>query len=267
MLSDSLPTGRHKLTTVLQSGQEIIRIDDVVQALKMDRVNASKLLSRWTQQGWLRRVSSGAYVAVPLDALDSQHVISDPWILVPALFSPAYVGGRTAAEHWDLTEQIFRDIVVMTGQNIRQTSQRVHGAHFTLRHTAESKFFGTRPVWRNHSKVLVSDIHKTIIDMLDVPSLGGGMQHVNDCLATYLKKEERDIAILMDYAEELGNGAVFKRLGYLSESLGSYPSITNACMENLTQGNAKLDPGLPADRLVSKWHLWVPSTWSTAISK
>ena len=42
--------------------------------------------------------------------LDSEQVVQDPWILVPALFAPAYIGGRTAAEHWDLTEQIFRDI-------------------------------------------------------------------------------------------------------------------------------------------------------------
>ena len=48
------------------------------------------------------------------ESFGAEQVVEDPWILVPALFDPAYIGGRTAAEHWDLTEQIFRDIVVYT---------------------------------------------------------------------------------------------------------------------------------------------------------
>jgi len=34
-----------------------------------------------------------------------------------------------------------------------------------------------------------------------------------------------------------------------------------ACLSGLTKGNAKLDPALPAERLVSKWRLWVPESW------
>jgi len=32
-------------------------------------------------------------------------------------------------------------------------------------------------------------------------------------------------------------------------------------------GNAKIDPSLAADRLITKWRLWVPDSWANGKSK
>ena len=134
MGDSELPLGKARLTAVIQAAGDVVRIDDAVQVLGFSRNRAAKLLSRWAAQGWLRRVGTGAYVPVQLDLLDSEQVVQDPWILVPALFVPAYIGGRTAAEHWDLTEQIFRDIVVFTARPVREKTVERQGAVFSLRH-------------------------------------------------------------------------------------------------------------------------------------
>ena len=189
---------------------------------------------------------------VPLDSLQSEVVLDDPWLLIPALFAPAYVGGRTAAEHWDLTEQIFRDVVVLTARSVRRKSHVSQGMTFTLKHIDESQLFGTKTVWRGRTRVEVSDVHRTIIDMLDDPALGAGIQHVDDCLATYLASPNRDIERLLDCASQLGNGAVYKRLGYLSERLAADSSLLDTCRERLTAGDAKLDPSLDCERLVTR---------------
>jgi len=240
---------------------DVIQVDDAVRVLDLNRTMAAKTLARWTTQGWLRRVGRGAYVPAGLESLGSEHVLDDPWVLVPALFAPAYVGGRTAAEHWDLTEQIFNDIVVFTAQPLRTKSLNRHGALFTLNHTDERKLFGTKGVWRGHSKVEVSDVHRTIIDMLNDPAIGGGIQQVADCLAVYFRREDRNDEQLLSYAQRLGNGAVFKRLGFLAGSDPTATHLVSACLAQLTKGNAKLDPALDCPRLVSRWHLWVPSFW------
>src|SRR5579871_3363407 len=190
--SMNLPRGRAQLATLIARAGDVVRIADAESALGLSRTDAAKRLSRWTEQGWLRRVGAGVYVPVAIETLGAQQVIDDPWILVPALFTPAYVGGRTAAEYWDLTEQIFNDIVVITAQPVRERRQVRHGANFTLKHLRESMHFGSRPVWRQHTKVQVSDPHRTIVDMLDDPALGGGMRHVADCLAAYLRRKDRD---------------------------------------------------------------------------
>jgi predicted transcriptional regulator of viral defense system len=216
---------------VRQSG-DVIHVADAARILGVDGSLAAKKLARWTKQGWFRRVGRGAYLPASLDSLGSEHVLDDPWVLVPALFSPAYVGGRAAAQHWDLTEQIFNDVVV-----------------------------GTVAVWRGNSKVLVSDPHRTIIDMLNDPRIGGGIQQVSDCLAEYFKRPDRDDKRLISYAEKLGNGAVFKRLGFLVEGRDDTFGLIAACAQRLTKGNARLDPTLESPRLISRWKLWVPSFW------
>jgi predicted transcriptional regulator of viral defense system len=91
--------------------------------------------------------------------------------------------GRTAAKHWHLAEQILKDILVMTAQAVRQKRQERHGPVFSLKHVDERKLFGTKGVWRHQTRVPVSDVHRTIIGMLDDPAIGGGIQHLADCLA------------------------------------------------------------------------------------
>jgi predicted transcriptional regulator of viral defense system len=256
-----LPQGRARLRQVLAEAGDVIHISDVASALTVSRTEAAKRLSRWREQGWLNRVGSGAYVAASIDTLGSERVLDDAWVLVPALFAPAYVGGRTAAEHWDLTEQIFKDIVVVTGQAIRKRRQTRQGFEFTLKHLQPEKIFGTKPVWRHNTKVPVSDVHRTIIDMLDDPALGGGIQHVSDCLQAYFKHTERNDEKLVAYGDQLGNGAVFKRLGFLAEKRNDVGPLVEICRARLTAGNAKLDPALDCARLVSKWRLLLPPSW------
>ena len=260
----TVPASRRRLAAVLNEAGDIVRIADAENALGVARTEAAKLLSRWMKQGWLRRVGSGVYAPVSLDTLESTHVLDDPWILVPALFGPAYIGGRSAAEHWDLTEQIFRDIVVMTARPVSEKSQQRSGATFTLKHIGEKKVFGTKTIWRANNKILISDIHRTIIDMLDDPALGGGIQHVADCLSVYLTRDERDDATLLCYGDRLGNGAVFKRLGFLAERHRKGEALIEPCRSRLTKGHAKLDPALKAPRLITRWKLRVPQSWTRA---
>ncbi|TAL03780.1 MAG: hypothetical protein EPO08_03275 [Rhodospirillaceae bacterium] len=229
--------------------------------LAMDRHNAAKTLARWYAQRWLQRVGPGLYTAIPLDARATGQVLEDPWILVPSLFGAAYVGGWTAAEHWDLTEQLFRDIIVFTTKSIRTRQRDVHGIAFLLRHIQPDALFGTRNIWRGRIRVQVSDVHRTIIDMLAEPAVGGGIRHIADCFAAYFQRKDASPETLIQYAEKLGNGAVFKRMGFLAETIPNHQSLIEACRARLTQGNAKLDPGLECPRLVKTWRLWIPETW------
>lgn len=257
----TLTEGRQRLTTLVGGAGDVISVDDAVRLLSLDRASAAKTLGRWASQGWLRRVGRGAYVPASLDTLNSTHVLDDPWVLVPSLFPSGYVGGRTAAEYWDLTEQIFNDIVVITSQAVRHKSQRNHGAIFTIKHVAPERIFGTKTVWRGRSKVLVSDLERTIVDMLDDPALGGGIQHVADCLAEYLRRKDRNDPRLIDHAGQLGNGAVLKRLGFLAEADESAAWLVGQCRTRLTKGYVKLDPALDCPRIVSRWGIRIPDHW------
>lgn len=215
---------------MVREAGDVIQLTDAARLLAADRTDVAKALARWTKQGWLRRVGHGAYVAASLDSIK--------------------------------TEQIFNDTAVLTGRSLRERSQSRQGATFTLKHIAKNTIFGTKTVWRGHSKIAVSDIHLTIVDMLDDPAIGGGIQHVEGCVRAYLARPDRNDAVLIDYADRLGNGAVFKRLGFLAERAGSNgKALIVPCRERLSQGNAKLDSALDCTRLVSRWKLLAPTLW------
>jgi predicted transcriptional regulator of viral defense system len=81
-------------------------------------------------------------------------------------------------------------------------------------------------------------------------------------LENYLRSENKNLEQLIEYCEKLGNGAVFKRLGFLLEKIA--PDETKAieeCYKRLTTGNAKLDPKLINVKLITRWRLWVPEKW------
>jgi len=261
MSTRPLPRGRARLATVLEAAGDVLSISDVAHILRMERHRAAQLLARWTEQGWLRRVGPRTYVPVPIAFLQAEQVLADPWILVPSLFDPAYIGGRTAAEYWNLTEQMFRDTVVFTARTVRRKTVRQQTAIFSLRHIGQERIFGTTLLWRGHTRVAVSDIHRTLVDMLCDPSVGGGIQHVEDCFAHYLKRPDCNPAILIKYADGRGNGAVFKRLGFLAERQNLDQDFLAAVKDRLTKGHAHLDPTLSCHRLVSRWRLRVPASW------
>lgn len=268
------PGPRGRLAAVLSQARQFVGAEDVMTALSVDRKTASKTLARWTAQRWLKRVGQGLYTPIPLDSRATEQVLEDPWVLVPSLFDAAYVGGWTAAEHWDLTEQLFRDILVYTTKAIRSRKHDVHGITFILRHIQPSALFGTRTLWRGQTRVQVSDVHRTMIDMLADPAIGGGIRHVSECFANYVKHKDANPETLIQYADKLGNGAVFKRLGFLAQSLPdrqgpdrqgpNRQDLVDACRSRLTKGNAKLDPGLASPRLVRAWRLWIPQSWADA---
>jgi predicted transcriptional regulator of viral defense system len=253
--------GRSRLAAVVRAAGDVISVAAAAQTLGVTPVKAAKALAGWAKQGWLQRVGRGLYVPVALDMLGTGQTVADAWLLVPSLFGPGYIGGRTAAEHWDLTEQIFRDIVVFTARPIRERTRQSGGAEFTLRLIPESRIFGTKAVWRGQTKVLISDIDRTMLDMLADPEIGGGIQHVSDCLDRYLRKKESSGAQIIAYADRLGNGAVFKRLGFLAARHPLGAEIAAACKTRLTKGYAKLDPALACPRVVSAWKLRVPDDW------
>lgn len=257
---------RERLSAVMRGTKGTISNAQAAGIMELAQADASKLLARWCKKGWLSRVTRGLYVPVPLEAERSDLPLDDPWLIVVSLYSPCYIGGWSAAEHWDLTEQIFRTTVVMTSTRPRHRKPMLKGAAFWLSTIAPEKMFGLKTVWRGSMKVSVSDPSRTILDMLSSPELGGGIRSVQDMFRNYLDSEARNLSQVMDYAERLGNGAVFKRLGFLLETNAPQESETiERCLHNLTMGNSRIDPKMPAEALVGRWRLWVPRDWKAGV--
>lgn len=254
---------RRRLTEIIRGTSGTVSVTEVADILKAKRSDSAKMLARWASKGWLSRVRRGLYVSVPLESTTTDVAFEEPWIIAERLYAPCYIGGWSAAEYWGLTEQIFRSVLVFTSRNPRKRNLEIKNIQFVVRTVPLNALFGLTPVWKGKVKISVSDPTRTIIDMLGDSGLGGGIRPAADVFVTYLKSELKNMDILIEYAKQLGNGAVFKRMGFLLERFSpDEKKVIAECKERITKGNSKLDPALPSDRLITKWRLWLPENWA-----
>lgn len=230
---------------------------DVQKVLPVSRSYANQILARLSRKGWLLRVHRGTYAIVPLGSPTPAAAIKDPHALAMTLFAPCYIAGWSAAEHWDLTEQIFNAIAVVTARPQRRRTRKVAGISFVCRVVDASAIFGTQRVWSGATQVDIADPHRLVIDILYSPELGGGARHTLDIVRNYWRSKHAAPDMLMAYAKRLGKGVVFKRLGFTAEKFGHVPSEwIEQCRRGMTQGISDLDPNGPKrGKTISKWRL------------
>ena len=90
------------------------------------------------------------------------------------------------------------------------------------------------------------------------PCRSVGRSKVTSCSCSW-ETPQKDLDQLIAYAQQMKNGAIFKRLGWLLERGGGTDATALAAVRaRLTAGNAKIDARLACDRLITRWRLWVP---------
>lgn len=234
-------------------------VSEAAVVWSLDATRARRLTAYLASRGWLSRVRRDSYTTVPLGATSPTQWREDPWVVAAKTFAPCYLGGWTACEHWGLTEQIFREMIVFTTRRVRHRREEIQGTQFRIKVIAETRMFGLVEVWRAQNQIKVSNPTRTIVDLLDDPPLGGGIRHVADVLRSYFEGTSRNDDQLADYAGRIGNRTVFKRLGFLLETLGiASPELTDLCAHQMSAGVSLLDPSArPAGSILKRWGLRV----------
>ena len=250
--------GRAELAAVLASGNRFITPTDVSAALDVDADSAAKRLSRWAEDGWLRRVRRGMYIGVPVDAANPAAWSEDALIVAATVWAPCYFTGWTSANHWALTDQVFRTTVLKTTARVRASSVSLLDHAYLVAHAGETALrWGTTTEWNDGTRLRFADPARTVIDVLDDPRLAGGIRHAAEITSAFL--DDHDAITLIDYGDRLGNRAVFKRLGYIVETLGhDLPDLLAACEARVSAGVSALDPNGPdGGRQLMRWGLRV----------
>jgi predicted transcriptional regulator of viral defense system len=221
--------------------------EDAAAELGVTPQVAARKLAHWAEKGWLRRVKRGLYIPVPVEAEEPDAWSQDALIVGERVWRPCYFTGWTAANHWGLTEQVFRTVIVKTAQRVRAAEAALLNTDYLLTHVSNDAIgWGVTSEWHEDVRLRFADPARTVIDVLDEPRLGGGIRLVTEILAAYLEGHEP--RKLIEYADRLENRAVFKRLGYLTEVLGLHqPDLLEASRQRLSSGIALLDPQAAPD--------------------
>ena len=98
--------------------------------------------------------------------------------------------------------------------------------------------------------------------MFHNPKCGAGITHVIECFQSYLA-EAFDMQLFKTEAESYQNGALFKRIGYISELLlGIDHPICTLAKARLTKGHSLLESNSPSPTLIDRWNLFIPKGFS-----
>jgi len=253
--------GRSDLGSVIAASGRFIEPADAARALGVDAFTAAQKLSRWARQGWVRRVRRGLYIAVPVEAPDPAAWSEDPLLVATRVWTPCYFTGWTAARHWGLTEQVFRTTLVRTAERVRATHVRLLDHDYVLSHISKDRLsWGLQNQWIGDMRIRFASPARTVVEMFDDPMLGGGLRHCVEVLEQYL--DEYDVTELIAAADKLDNRAVFKRLGFVTETLGLHaPDVIAASQARLSSGVSSLDSGGADAGIVDRrWRLRVNAT-------
>lgn len=262
-----MPSGRTPLSPKTQLaalhrasvGGGLVTAKEASEALGISARAATSRLAALTRSGWLTRVRRGVYLILPVEAASGElTTAAEPWTMASVLYDPCYIGGWSAAEHWGLTEQLFRSTFVATTAHIRKRDEVHLGARFHLVRIKPERLHGLAVVWRASVRVRISGAERTVIDAAVNPAWIGGGRQLAAVLTAYAERPDASQGNLVSELERHGTGAAAKRLGFLAERLWPDASdLISKCRALKTQGLSKLDPFVESrGRLVTRWSLW-----------
>lgn len=253
---------RTKLSRVLEQQSGVLTPKSVANVLHVSAQESGRLLARWNSNGWVHRIKRGVYVAVPLSSTSPEPVLEEPYLVADAIYAPGYVGGFSAVKYWDFTDQIIETITYITLKKVKSRDITHGGVRYRLKTVIPKKIFGLKSIWIGSTRVHVSDPTKTIVDLLDDPSLAGGMTVVRDIFSEYYESQHYDFNLLLSYIDKIGNRSINKRLGFLLDTCFEASNEELQTLKGrMSEGYTKFDPQTPSSRNISKWRLKTSQSW------
>lgn len=229
------------LATLSDQGKTLFTVQDARAVADFNPAHLHHLLQRLVRKRILERLARGLYLLIPIEAGTKRLHSEDALVIASALVSPAAVSYWSALNFHQFTEQIPDVVFVTTIRQVLYRQREVLGMRFRFIRVAAHKFFGLERVSVGDQQISITDREKTLLDALDHSEYCGGMAEPAKAIAEGWQAIDPDR--VLDYALQMDNSAVFKRLGYLLEhhGLADEPYL-DRLRQHLRPGYSKLDP-------------------------
>jgi len=238
------------LKSISQKG-DIFTFEELSELIKIDKKMLWEIVSKLEQRGYIKRIEKGKYLIVPLDANKEEYTLHE-FILGSMLAKPYAIAYWSALNYYGLTEQIPAKVFAQTTSRRKHQTVAVFGVKYKIVRIKSEKFFGLQKIWIENTQINITDKEKTIIDGLDKPQYCGGMIEVIKALKN--GRKELDFKKLSQYANQIGNSGVVRRLGYVCDLLNIKIKLTPPKVRNYLL----LDPTMPVgQKKNAKWKLVV----------
>lgn len=223
---------------------------------------ADSLLRQHQEKGRIVRVRRGLYVTVP-PGTDKTGLHVDPYLLATKVADDATVAYHAALQFHGGTYAVWSRLTFLSCKNIRPF--RFGGTDFVpvkpRRVIADKPEMGGGIKLEPHAggSVRVTTCGRAMVDLLDVPNLGGGWEEIWRSLEMV---EFFDLDAVIAYTLQLNSDLTTARVGFFLEQHRDDLFVNDGHLETLAK-NAPMqkryfDRSRTPGRLVHRWNLIVP---------
>lgn len=220
-------------------------------------------LARWRRQGRVVRVKNGVYVRSEPEESSRPSSLPDFVALASRMAPDAAAAYHTALEAHGFAQSLFERLTFVTWTRAKPVD--FMGRRFApVRPRGPlGKRAGGEPwvelVDRAGLEVRVTSVERTVVDVLDRPSISGGVEEVWRSLAAV---PAIDPEPLLEYVRVLGSHTVAARVGYFLDTRREELAVPGATLEELELMRPRqavyLDRSLGGG-LDRRWNLIVPA--------
>jgi predicted transcriptional regulator of viral defense system len=230
---------------------EIFNFRDAQKAFSLKDEVLRVIISRLLDKGYLEQIEKGKYLIVPLGAEKGVYTLHE-FVIGSVLVEPYAISYWSALNYYGLTEQIPITVFIQTTSRKKKQENEIFGVKYKIVRIKNEKLFGIKKEWIENTQINITDKEKTIVDCLDKPQYSGGTIEVIKALKN--SRKELDFKKLTEYANQIGNSGVVRRLGYICDLLKIKIKLTPPGVRNYLL----LDPTMPSEQTKSaKWRLLV----------
>jgi predicted transcriptional regulator of viral defense system len=259
------PQAAKLITGLYESGKSIFVLDDASNLTGLTGQPLQNLVQRLSKKGILTRLRSGLYTIVPFEFGQTREFMPNPYLVARNIAQQKLAGENTGyyishASAMDLHQMVTQPqlVVYVTTKRQIKLKPNILGTEFRFITSQDKHFFGQKKMWIDKSEIIyVSNLEKTVLDGLKMPEHCGGITEV--AKGFWIKRDKIKISKLIDYAEKMNIGAVYRRLGFLLETynVGANDEIEQL-QRKLTKTYTALDPTLPIEgRHMARWRLYL----------
>ncbi|OGX06784.1 MAG: hypothetical protein A3G87_04370 [Omnitrophica bacterium RIFCSPLOWO2_12_FULL_50_11] len=229
---------------------------DAFRYLKLSRQGVYDRLSDLVKGGWIVRLRQGTYFISPFETGKEGGVTEHDFVIASYLVSPHAIGLWSALNQHGLTEQIPDRVYVLSTRRISKPTKKIGASTYQIIVIPKKRFFGTQEIWFGSKKAVITDLEKTLLDAFLFPQYCGGMIEVVKSFKNAISKI--NFSKLTHYANRIGKGVLFKRLGILMDQLKPDFKEKKIWLKQISKGISLFDPqGEPSGPIVSEWNIRV----------
>lgn len=247
---------------VYEKGGGLFGLPDAARITGLKGQSLLNLIHRLVKKGVLTRLVSGLYQIVPFELGYATAYMGNPLVVAREVVfrklknkkSAYFISHGSAMDIHQMVTQPQLIVYATVTKQIRE--QKILGTDFHFVTNKPEHFFGLQKHWVDKSEtVLVSDLEKTVLDGLKMPEYCGGITEV--AKGFWMKRHEMSVTKLVDYAEKLNVGAVYRRLGFLLETYDvPCSSELERLQRKMNPSYLLLDPTLPNEgKYQARWRL------------